>query len=47
MGNLNDLTISWEGFTNGDVEDIIKEEFGEVKTQIRDAIAKLDVKYAT
>lgn len=26
MGNLTDLTTSWEGYTKGDVEDLLKQE---------------------
>lgn len=39
MGNLNDLTISWEGYTRGDVEDIIKQEFAKDKAGIASKFA--------
>lgn len=34
MGNITDLTTSWEGYTKGDVEDIIKQEFARDKASI-------------
>lgn len=38
MGNLNDLTTSWEGYNKGDVEDLIKEEFRKDKADISSKI---------
>lgn len=34
MGDITDLTTSWEGYTRGDVEDIIKQEFARDKASI-------------
>ena len=34
MGNITDLTTSWEGYTKYDVEDIIKQEFSRDKASI-------------
>lgn len=34
MGNITDLTTSWEDYTKGDVEDIIKQEFARDKASI-------------
>lgn len=34
MGNLTDLTTSWEGYTKGDVEDLIKSQFSQNKIDI-------------
>lgn len=34
MGNITDLTTSWEGYTKYDVEDIIKQEFARDKASI-------------
>jgi hypothetical protein len=38
MGNLNDLTTSWEGYRKSDVEDLIKEEFRKDKDAISSKI---------
>lgn len=37
MGNITDLTTSWEDYTKGDVEDLIKNEFTKLKTESNDA----------
>lgn len=37
MGNITDLTTSWEGYSKGDVEDLIKNEFAKLKTESNDA----------
>lgn len=34
MGNLTDLTTSWDGYLKSDVEDLIKSEFAKDKSDI-------------